>query len=97
MDQTEPEQIAIAKQQTQDVGEYSEKKSGHECAQPISIYFHRLCQMGVGCDGFPLNAKLDRGKRFATEDHPADSMNQFMDNDAQHHCRDENDRVPGWL
>jgi len=41
--------------------------------------------MGIRCEGFPLKAKLNRGKRFVSKDHPAQSVNQLMDCHAQHY------------
>src|SRR5688572_29740436 len=50
--------------------------------------------MCVRCNGFPLKTELDRRKWFAPKDHPGNSMDPFMYNHAQEHCKDENNRVP---
>ena len=80
MHQAEPEEIAITKQDAQDIDEYSQNKPGHEGPNSIGVYFYRLFQMGVGCKGFPLKTVFDRRELFVSKDHPGDSVDQFMHN-----------------
>src|SRR5687767_5129045 len=72
VNQAEPEQIAISEHKTQNIHTDAQQEAWQECPDAISVYLHRVLQMGIRCEAFPLKAKPDGVERFATKDHPAD-------------------------
>src|SRR5215213_6014879 len=95
MHQAEPKEITITQRKAQNVSEDPQYKPGHERAKPIGIHLYRLLQVRIRRERFPLKAELDRRKGLASEDHPADPMDQFMDSHTQQDRQEKNGRVPG--
>src|SRR5688572_22411174 len=75
VNQAKPKKISIAQYDAKEVWEDAKNKPRHGCTHTIRVHFHRFFQMCVRSKGFPLNAELDCGERFASKNHPRNSMN----------------------